>query len=89
MKEKDMEKAVALRYDMEKDEVPVVVAKGQGFIAEKIKKVAKESGVPLKEDRELADYLMALDLYEEIPTELYAVVAEILAFIYRMDKRYV
>jgi len=89
VKEKDMEKAVALRYDMEKDEVPVVVAKGQGFIAEKIKKVAKESGVPLKEDRELADYLMALGLYEEIPTELYAVVAEILAFIYRMDKRYV
>ncbi|ABI68781.1 EscU/YscU/HrcU family type III secretion system export apparatus switch protein [Syntrophomonas wolfei] len=89
MKEKDMEKAVALRYDMEKDEVPVVVAKGQGFIAEKIKKVARESGVPIKEDRELADYLMALDLYEEIPPELYAVVAEILAFIYRMDKRFI
>ncbi len=89
MKEKDMEKAVALRYDMEKDEVPVVVAKGQGFIAEKIKKVAMESGVPIKEDRELADYLMALDLYEEIPPELYAVVAEILAFIYRMDKRFI
>jgi flagellar biosynthesis protein len=89
VKEKDMEKAVALRYDMEKDEVPVVVAKGQGFIAEKIKKVARESGVPIKEDRELADYLMALDLYEEIPPELYAVVAEILAFIYRMDKRFI
>ncbi len=89
MKEKDMKKAVALRYDMEKDEVPVVVAKGQGFIAEKIKKVAMESGVPIKEDRELADYLMALDLYEEKPPELYAVVAEILAFIYRMDKRFI
>jgi flagellar biosynthesis protein len=89
VKEKDMEKAVALRYDTEKDEVPVVVAKGQGFIAEKIKEIAWESGVPIKEDRELADYLMALDLYEEIPPELYAVVAEILAFIYSMDKRFV
>lgn len=88
MKEKDMEKAIALRYDMEKDEVPVVVAKGQGFIAERIKHLALESGVPVKEDRELADYLMALDLYEEIPAELYTVVAEILAFIYRMDKRF-
>ncbi len=89
MEKKDIGKAVALRYDIEKDEVPVVVAKGQGFIAENIKKAAADSGVPIKEDGELADYLMALDLYEEIPAELYAVVAEILAFIYRMDKRFI
>lgn len=88
MEDKKLEKAVALRYDKEIDEVPVVVAKGRGLIAERIKEVAGESGVPLKEDRELADYLMSLDLYEEIPPQLYGVVAEILAFIYRMDKKY-
>lgn len=88
MEDREIEKAVALRYDMDKDEVPVVVAKGQGFIAQKIKEIAVESGVPLKEDKELADYLMSLELYEEIPPELYAVIAEILAFIYRMDRRY-
>ena len=83
-----IEKAVALRYDPEKDQAPVVVAQGRGYIAERIREVARESGVPLKEDSELVDYLMALDLYEEIPPELYAVIAEILAFIYSMDKKY-
>jgi len=66
----------------EKDQAPVVVAQGRGYIAERIREVARDSGVPLKEDSELVEYLMALDLYEEIPVELYAVIAEILAFIY-------
>jgi flagellar biosynthesis protein len=88
VKDKEIEKAVALRYDMDKDEVPVVIAKGQGLIAEKITEIASESGVPIREDKELADYLMALELYAEIPPELYTVIAEILAFIYRMDRKY-
>lgn len=83
------QKAVALRYQRDKDDVPVVVAKGRGLLAERIREVAAESGVPVKEDKELADYLMALDLYEEIPPELYAVVAEILSHIYSMDKKYI
>lgn len=86
--ESRMDKAVALRYDLEQDEAPVVVAKGQGFLAEKIKELAQESGVPIKEDQQLIDYLMALDLYEEIPAQLYAVVAEVLAYIYSMNKEY-
>jgi flagellar biosynthesis protein len=84
----EIQKAVALRYDPEKDHAPKVVAQGRGFIAERIKEVAQASGVPLKEDPELVDYLMALDLYEEIPPQLYAVIAEILAFIYSMDKKF-
>ncbi len=80
--------AVALRYSEEQDNVPIVVAKGRGLIAERIKDLARESGVPIKEDQQLADYLMALDLYEEIPPQLYAVVAEVLAYIYSMDKKY-
>ena len=87
-KKQIMDKAVALRYNREKDEVPVVVAKGQGFLAEKIKELARESGVPIKEDKQLIDYLMALDLNEEIPAQLYAVVAEVLAYIYSMNKKY-
>jgi len=83
-----IEKAVALRYDPEKDQAPVVIAQGRGYIAQRIRELARESGVPLKEDSELVEYLMALDLYQEIPPELYAVIAEILAFIYSMDKKY-
>lgn len=85
---KEINKAVALRYQLERDDAPVVVAKGRGLLAERIREVAAESGVPVKEDRDLADYLMALDLYAEIPLELYAVVAEILSHIYSMDKKY-
>lgn len=84
----EMQKAVALRYDPEKDQAPVVVAQGCGYIAERIKEVARDSGVPLKEDGKLVEYLMSLDLYEEIPPQLYAVIAEILAFIYAMDRKY-
>jgi len=86
--EKKSEKAVALRYHPELESAPVVVAKGQGIIAERIKAIAEENGIPVREDRSLAEYLMGLDLYEEIPPQLYAVVAEILAFIYRMDQDY-
>ena len=87
-KEHLMDKAVALRYNKDKDEVPVVVAKGQGFLAEKIKELARDSGVPIQEDQQLIEYLMALDLYEEIPAQLYAVVAEVLAYIYSTNKKY-
>lgn len=81
-------KAVALSYDQEKDLAPVVVAKGQGLIAERIKALAVEHNIPIQEDQVLLRYLMALNLYEEIPPELYRVVAEILAFIYRIEQRY-
>jgi flagellar biosynthesis protein len=87
-KEVTMRKAVALRYDQNHDEVPVVVAKGQGLIAEKIENIAKDTGVSIKEDKKLIEYLMALELYQEIPPELYSVVAEILAHIYSMDRRF-
>lgn len=80
-------KAVALRYNREEDEAPRVVAQGAGFIAEKIEELAQASGVPVKQDQELVEYLSALNLYDEIPPFLYTVVAEILAFVYRLDAR--
>lgn len=88
MEENINKNAVALRYDPGKDEVPLVVAKGKGYLAERIQQVAQENGVTIKEDKELAQYLMSLDLYDEIPPALYVVVAEILAFIYSMDQKH-
>ena len=82
------EKAVALRYDHLTDKAPMVAAKGQGEMAEIIKELAREHGIPIQEDKQLAEYLTALDLYEEIPPQLYLVVAEILAFVYRMNHKY-
>ncbi|HHW61665.1 MAG TPA: flagellar biosynthesis protein FlhB [Syntrophomonadaceae bacterium] len=80
--------AVALRYNPEQDTAPLITAKGQGYLAERIEQIARESGVPIRQDEEMAEYLMALDLYTQIPPELYTVVAEILAHIYAMDQRY-
>ena len=75
-------KAVALKYNKGKDRAPKVVAKGKGYIAEKIIETARENNVPLYEDKNLSQVLEALDLDTEIPSELYRAVAEVLAFAY-------
>lgn len=80
-------KAAALRYSPQRDLAPKVVAKGSGAVAEKILRIAKEHHIPLKEDAELVEVLSTLDLYQEIPSELYRAVAEILSFVYRMTKK--
>ena len=80
-------KAVALKYDQRKDRAPRVIAKGRGNIAEKIIDIAKENNVPLYEDNNLIQILEALELETEIPPELYRAVAEVLAFIYRLNGR--
>jgi len=59
-----------------------------GLLAERIIELARQSGVYVQEDAQLVQYLAALDLYQEIPPQLYEVVAEVLAFVYRMDKDY-
>ena len=80
-------KAVALKYDRTKDKAPRIMAKGRGEIAEKIIDIAKEHDVPLYEDQQLVQILEALDLETEIPPELYRAVAEVLAFVYRLNGR--
>jgi len=77
-------KAVALRYRHRQDSVPKVVAKGSGIIAERILEIAAEYNIPIKDDPYLIEVLSTLDIYEDIPPELYRAVAEILVFIYRM-----
>jgi flagellar biosynthesis protein len=81
--------AVALKYKMNIDPAPIVVAKGKGLIAERIIQIAQEHHIPIREDPDLVEVLAKLELNQFIPTELFQAVAEILAFIYRMsDKRH-
>jgi flagellar biosynthesis protein len=80
-------KAVALKYDGKKNKAPRVIATGRGEIAEKIIEVAKAHNVPLVEDKNLVQLLEALELETEIPPELYRAVAEVLAFIYRLNRK--
>lgn len=78
-------RAVALRYDEERDAAPTVVAKGRGLVADRIIELAEEHGVTLHEDRDLVEVLFALDLDAQIPVDLYQAVAEVLAFVYRVN----
>ena len=75
--------AVALRYDMEKDEAPLLVAKGERLIAEKIKEIARKFDIPIVENRPLAKSLFELaEVGMQIPDRLYRAVAEVLAYVY-------
>ena len=77
--------AVALHYD--RTGAPRVVAKGKGAIGAKIIEVAKEHGVPIEENEVLAGALSNVELGDEIPTELYKAVAEVLVFVLRLTKQ--
>lgn len=78
--------AVSLKYQPESDRAPRVTAKGKGKIAEKIIKIAKENDIYIHEDPDLIEVLSQLDINEKIPPDLYLVVAELLAFIYSLNK---
>jgi|HigsolmetaAR203D_1030402.scaffolds.fasta_scaffold13226_2 flagellar biosynthesis protein len=82
-----LRKAVALKYNPGEHTAPVVAAKGQGHVAERILELAREHGVPIQEEPSLVEVLSKLDIDQEIPPELYALVAEVLSFIYRTDRR--
>ncbi len=73
-------KAVALRYDENKDVAPVIVASGLGYMAERIVEMANENGVPVYEDNSLATVLTQLDLGTPIPEELYQAIVDIYAY---------
>ncbi len=79
-------KAAALRYERGEG-APKVVAKGEGKVAERIVEVAKESGVPILEDKVLVSLLMEVELGEKIPPELYKAVAKVLAYVYKITGR--
>ena len=80
-------KAAALKYDRRHSNAPILLAKGEGILAEKIVEVAKEHGIPVLEDPTLVELLVKLEPGEEIPEELYEAVARVLAFVYSVIRR--
>lgn len=80
-------KAVALKYSPGKQQAPRVIGKGSGRVAEAILEKAKEHGIPVQEDASLVEVLSKIDLDQEIPPELYQLVAEILSFVYQTDQK--
>lgn len=83
-----IKKASALSYTPGEEKAPKVIASGKGEIAQKIIEKARESKIPVYEDAHLAEALSHISLGEEIPAELYEVVAEVLSFISRLDENY-
>lgn len=81
----DQKLAVALRYDGKEDPAPRIAATGRGLVAERILALAKENGVPVHEDPDLASLLGKLELDAFIPVEAFVAVAEILAYLYRQN----
>jgi flagellar biosynthesis protein len=77
--------AVALKYDEAGDRAPVVAAKGFGLMAERIRELARLSGVPIRQDSDLVELLAEIDIDREIPAHLYAAVAEVLAMVYKAN----
>ena len=85
---KKIKEVAALRYSPEKGKAPSIVALGKGEVAEKILETAEKSDVPVYRDTTLAHALNALHIGDEIPPELYEVVAQILVFVSTVDSSY-
>ena len=79
--------AVALAYEMERDDAPRVAAKGKGFMAEQIIALAKKHNIEIRQDSDLAVMLSKLDIDTPIPLEAYAAIAEILSYIYKANQK--
>ena len=80
-------KAVAIKYDKDQGDAPLVVASGKGQIAEQIIKAAREAGLEITQDADLTELLAKVPVGTEIPVELYQAVAEVLAFVYRVNNK--
>ncbi len=79
--------AVALRYEPPRHDAPRIVAKGRGEVAEQILEIARANGIAIREDADLVALLDAVDVDMEIPLEAFIAVAEILAYVYRVNGR--
>jgi len=85
MKDENNKKTAALKYNMEKDNAPKIIASGKGEIAKKILKKAEEEDIHIEKNQDIAEILVKMEIGEEIPPELYEVIAEILSFIYDLE----
>ena len=81
-------KAAALKYDPTQDDIPLLTAFGQGYVAEKIIAIAEQDRIPVLYDAALTEMLGKMNIGNEIPPELYAVVAQILVFVSESDLAY-
>jgi len=81
-------RAAAISYDRENDEVPILAAFGEGYLADRIVSAARESGVPVVEDPDTAALFSKVSVGDEIPPAMYEVVARVLVFISEMDRKY-
>ena len=88
MEQRGKKRAAAIKYEPGQDAAPVMTAFGEGYLAEKIVSVAMESGVPVVPDPSLASMLAKMSVGDEIPEELYTVVAKILIFVGELDRSY-
>jgi flagellar biosynthesis protein len=82
-----LRKAVALRYDPQQESAPVLLAKGQGYVAERIIERAKEHGIAVQEDAGLVALLLQVELDQQVPPQLFAAVAKVLGAVYRVNRR--
>jgi flagellar biosynthetic protein FlhB/flagellar biosynthesis protein len=82
----EAEIAIALKYDKEKDGAPRVVAKGMRLRAEKIRAIAREHNIPFMKNVNLANALYRVEVGQEVPEELYDAVAEVLNFVYALQR---
>lgn len=78
---------MALGYDSKQDSAPRVIAKGQGELAERIVEIAKENRIMIEEDPVLFDSLYRLEVGQEVPAKLYQAVAEVLAYVYKINRK--
>ena len=78
-------KAIALKYEPKLDDAPRVIAKGKGKLAAKIIELARKHNIYIHDDPDLIEVLSRLDLNDEIPPDMYVVVAELLAFVYSLN----
>lgn len=84
---KHIPKAVALRYTPGEDSAPTVTAKGSGWVADRLIDAARLHGIPVKSDPDLVAVLSKLDIEARIPPGIYIVVAELLAFVYALNRQ--
>lgn len=85
--ENHIPKAAALKYDIDTNSAPKVIAKGKGETATNIIKLARDNNIPIKKDEDLVELLSKIDIDKEIPGSMYKAVAEIFSFIYDMTDK--
>lgn len=82
-----MKKAVALRYNPDKENAPRVIASGKGATAENIIKIAELHNLPIQKDEDLVELLSKVEIDREIPEKLYTAVVEVFSFVYNITNK--